>query len=100
VPEDLHLSASTVDVHADDMRTKHGTADSRVEESMAGLPAGAAAALGAKVTEWQAATSTLYCNMAGHSDGFRMGAMAYSQGDETGATDIGKAGEQIPDLGL
>ncbi|MCV7251780.1 MULTISPECIES: type VII secretion target [Mycobacteriaceae] len=100
VPEHLHLSASTVDMHADDMRTKHGTADGRVEESMAGLPAGAAAALSAKVAEWQATTGVLYGNMAGHSDGLRMGAMNYSQNDETGATNIANAGEQMPDSGL
>jgi hypothetical protein len=100
VPEDLHLSASTVDMHADDMRTKHGTADGRVEESMVGLPAGAAAALGAKLTEWQAATGVLYGDMAGHSDGLRMGAMNYSQNDQTGAENIANTSSQIPVSGL
>ncbi|MDT5066709.1 MAG: hypothetical protein QOK02_2864 [Mycobacterium sp.] len=99
-PEDLHVSASTVDMHADDLRTKHGAADGRVEESMRGLPDGAASALGAKMTEWQATTGAIYGNMAGHSDSMRRGAAKYSQTDQTGADDIENVGDQIPDLGL
>ena len=99
-PEDLDLAAATVDMHADDLRTKHGEADGRVEQSIAGLPAGAAAALGAKVAEWQATTSAIYGTMAGHSQGLRTGATAYAQTDEKSAATVEKAGEQILDLGL
>jgi uncharacterized protein YukE len=100
VPEDLHLSASTVDTHADDMRTKHGAADGRIEESTRGLPAGAASALSAKVTEWQATTSTLYGNMASHSDGLRMGALKYSQNDQSSAASLEKVVDEISEFGL
>ncbi|MCV7251615.1 hypothetical protein H7J86_05520 [Mycobacterium hackensackense] len=79
------------------MRTKHGAADVRVEESMRGLPAGAASALGAKVTEWRTITSTIYGNMASHSDGLRMGALNYSQNDQTSTANIENAASQIPD---
>ncbi|MCB0940697.1 MULTISPECIES: hypothetical protein [Mycolicibacterium] len=54
VPEDLHLSAATVDMHADTVRVKHASADGRIEGAQRGLPASSAAVLISTVAKWQA----------------------------------------------
>ena len=59
-PEDLHLSAATVDVHADDMHARHFAADGRMEAAQPGLPTGSSAALTGAVTKWQADTTALF----------------------------------------
>ncbi|MGB5113097.1 MAG: hypothetical protein WBO08_16375 [Mycobacterium sp.] len=50
IPEDLQVSAGTVDAHADNVRAQHFAADSRLEAAQPGVPMGSAAALGAAVT--------------------------------------------------
>ena len=59
-PEDLHLSAATVDVHADNMQARHFEADGRMEAAQPGLPAGSAAAVTGAVAKWQADTSAIW----------------------------------------
>lgn len=58
-PEDLQVSAATVDVHAGTVRTRHAAADGQIEGAQRGMPAGAAVALGAAVTKWQTDTAAL-----------------------------------------
>ena len=91
-PEDLHLSAATVDVHADSMKARHFEADGRMEAAQPGLPAGSAAALTGAVAKWQADTTAIFGRMVDHSDGLRTGAAAYVQTDDEAASDL--------DLGL
>jgi hypothetical protein len=95
VPEDLRMSADTVDAHADAIRAGHFAADSRIEAAHAGIPAAAAVALSTTVTKWQADTTAILGRMVGHADGLRGGAAAYVETDEG-------AGQQINgvDLGL
>ena len=99
-PEDLHMSAATVDVHADDVQARHFAADSRIEAARAGLPAGSVAALGTAVAKWQADTTALFGRMIDHAHGLRAGAAAYLQVDESGASDIKKAEQQVSELDL
>jgi len=102
VPDDLHLSAATVDVHADEVQLKHATADGRIEAAQVGLPAASAAALNTKVTKWQADTAALFGRMVDHSTGLRAGASIYQQTDHKGANEIEAAGAAISpdDMGL
>lgn len=100
ITEDLQVSAATVDVHADGMRARHGAADGKTESSQHGLPAGAAVALGAAVTKWQADTSTLYGRLVDHGQGLRDGAMAYRIADEDGAAEVDAAGRRASELDL
>jgi hypothetical protein len=97
VPEDLQLSAATVDVHADSVRTKHAAADARIDGAQKGLPAGSAAALGAAVVKWQADSTAMVNRMIGDSTGLRNGAAAY-----VAATAVESAGSHIrpEDMGL
>jgi uncharacterized protein YukE len=91
-PEDLHVSAATVDGHADSMKARHFEADGRMEAAQPGMPAGSAAALTGAVAKWQADTTAIFGRMVDHSDGLRTGAAAYTQTDHEAASDL--------DLGL
>ena len=95
VPEDLRMSADTVDAHADAVRSGHFAADSRIEAAHAGIPAAAVAALSTTVTKWQADTTAIFGRMVGHADGLRTGAAGYIHTDEA-------SGQRIDgvDLGL
>ena len=102
VPEDLHLSASVVDVHADTMRARHAAADSQIEGAQLGVPSAAAGALQGAVTKWQKESSIVYGRLVGHSTGLREVAAAYLRTDETGGQGLAAAGNAMPsiDLGL
>lgn len=102
VPEDLHLSAATVDTHADHLQVKHATADSRIEAAQRGLPAGSAASLGTAVAKWQADTTALFGRMVDHSTGLRAGAAGYQETDQDSASEIDAAAAAInpDDMGL
>jgi uncharacterized protein YukE len=93
VADDLKLSASHVDVHADGLRLAHGSADGQIEAAQPGVPAGSAAALNGALAKWQGDTTALFTRMVGHSTGLRSGAAAYEQTDAQSA-------ERILDLGL
>ena len=99
-PEDLHMSAATVDAHADDVWLKHGAAHGRIEAAQVGVPTGSAAALSAALTKWQAETTSLFSRMVEHGGGLRDGAAAYEQVDQDGAADIAAGGDEVPDIGL
>lgn len=98
--EDLHVSASTVDAHADEVWLKHGSADGRIEAAQVGVPAGSAVALTAAVTKWQGDTTALFSRMVNYGGALREGAATYEQVDEKGAADIKAASEQVSDLDL
>jgi len=102
VADDLKLSASQVDMHADSLRLSHGTADTQIEAAQSGLPAGAAAALGGAVTKWQQESTVHFTRMVDHSTGLRSGAATYDEVDSQSADNLSAAGENIapPDLGL
>ena len=99
-PEDLHLSAATVDVYADNMHARHFEADGRMEAAQPGLPAGSAAALTGAVAKWQGDTSAMFGRMIDHSHGLRSGAAAYLQVDDDTTTDITRAEQAVSDLDL
>jgi uncharacterized protein YukE len=102
VPEDLHVSAATVDVHADDVQVRHSTADGRIEAAQVGLPTGSAAALSSAVAKWQVNTTALFGRMVDHSAGLRAGATLYQQTDTDGESEIETAAAAISpdDMGL
>ena len=100
VPEDLHISAARVDMHADDLWTAHTAAHGRIEGAQTGLPAGASAALSAATAKWQAASTQFYQGLTGHGEGLRGAAAGYTRQDEQGAENLTAAGEKTLDLGL
>jgi hypothetical protein len=100
-PEDLHLSATTVDMHADNVRVKHASADGRIESAQRGLPVGSAAMLTSTVAKWQADSAALFGRMVDHSTGLRTSATAYVTTDTDNGTEVEAAGNQMqPDVNL
>lgn len=94
-PEDLHVSAGTVDAHADTVRVCHVEADSRVEASQRGVPTAAGAALSGVMAKWQTDTTAIFSRMVDHAHGLRTGALAYVQTDQSSGTSIESTGQQI-----
>ena len=99
-PEDLMVSASTVDAQADGMWLKHGTADGRIEGAQKGVPTGSNVALTAAVAKWQADSTALFGRLVDHSQGLRVGAAAYENTDVQKAGNIAAAGDQMTELDL
>ncbi len=95
VPEDLSVSAATVDAQADAVRVKHASADSRIDSAQPGVPAASAAALSATVAKWQADSTTLFGQMVDHSSSLRAGSVAYASTDADNAATLKAAGSQI-----
>ena len=101
VPEDLHLSAATVDMHADSVRVTHASADYRIEGAQRGLPAGSAAMLTSTVARWQADSTAIFARMVDHSTGLRMSAVAYVSTDTQSGAAVNLVGNQIrPEVDL
>lgn len=101
VPEDLHLSAATVDMHADSVRVLHASADYRIEGAQRGLPAGSAAMLIGTVARWQADSTAIFARMVDHSTGLRTSAAAYVSTDTQSGAAVSAAGNQIrPEVDL
>ena len=94
-PEDLQVSAAIVDVHADAVRTRHAAADGQIEGAQRGLPVGAAVALGAAVTKWQAVSAALVGRLLDDSAGLRAGAAAYVTTDQDHAAAVASVTRQI-----
>jgi hypothetical protein len=99
-PEDLHVSAATVDAHADAVRTRHFEADARVEASQRGVPAASVAALGEAVTKWQIDTTVMFGRMIDHAHGLRSGATAYTQTDDVSGEALNRSERRISDVDL
>ncbi|KUI05358.1 hypothetical protein AU189_03025 [Mycolicibacterium acapulense] len=101
-PEDLMVSASTVDAHADGMWLTHGTATSRIEGAQKGVPPAANVALSAAVAKWQADSTALFGRLVDHGHALRAGAAVYEQTDGQNAENLKAAGDQMTalDLGL
>ena len=101
VAEDLQMSAGTLDVRADDLWTRHATADGRIESAQRGVPAGSVAALMSAVAKWQNDSCALFGRLVDHGDGLRAGAAAYLQTDYDGAKALAAPGALSElDLGL
>jgi hypothetical protein len=100
IPEDLQMSAGTVDTHADNVRAQHFAADGRMEAAQPGMPMGSAAALAVAVTKWQADTTTMFGRMVDHAHGLRTGAVKYTETDQSAGNGIEQASRQISDVDL
>ncbi|ORW02543.1 hypothetical protein AWC14_06355 [Mycobacterium kyorinense] len=84
----LHISAEQMNVHHADLRAAHAAADSDIEGAQSGWVGASAAALQAKLAEWQATTEKLCGSMADHEQAFRAARAAYLKVDGESADDI------------
>lgn len=95
VPVDLQVSAFAVDGYADSMKAQHAAADGRVEGAQRGLPLGAAAALRAATTSWQAESARLFARMVEHSAALRTSAAEYVRTDQDNGAAVDGAASTI-----
>jgi WXG100 family type VII secretion target len=87
-PADLHLSADRMSVHHADLRAAHAAADSDIESAQSGWVGASAAALQAKLAEWQATTEQLCGSIADHERAFRAAGNRYQAVDGHSADSI------------
>jgi WXG100 family type VII secretion target len=84
-PVDLHMSAAHIDVHHTELKAAHTAADGAIEGAQAGWVGASAAALQAKVAQWQATTTQLCGDIASHGAAYRTAANAYTANDGNSA---------------
>ncbi len=84
-PIDLRMSSDHMDMHHAELLGAHTAADGAIEEAQAGWVGASAAALQARLVEWQAATARLCGDIAAHGDAFRAAAAGYETTDTDSA---------------
>jgi WXG100 family type VII secretion target len=84
-PIDLRMSSDHMDVHHGDLLAAHGAANDAIEEAQTGWVGASAAALQAKLAEWQSVTAELCTDVAAHSEAFRSAAAGYETTDTDSA---------------
>ncbi len=87
-PVDLHMSSDHMSMHHADLRAAHAAADSAVQGAQTGWVGASAAALQAKLTEWQAATTKLCGDIEYHGQAFRSAGLDYEHTDDEGSKNI------------
>lgn len=102
VPEDLRASAAKVHSHADELQVRHISAHGRIEASLAGVPAAAAAALSAAVAKWQADSAVTFGNLVQHGGAMGSSEVKYSatEGSSSAAIEAVGANGSATSAGL
>jgi WXG100 family type VII secretion target len=80
-PVDLQLSSDHMDMHASELSTAHGAANSDIEAAQGGWVGASGAALQAKFAEWQEVTTRMTTDVAAHGAAFRQAAHGYASVD-------------------
>ena len=94
----LRMSADFMDMHGEDLRRAHETADTSIVDSAAEWVGASAAALQAKLAEWQGVTAHASNEFAYHNAAFKKVATEFEKMDEEGATALMRSRDQITDL--
>lgn len=84
-PIDLRMSSDHMDMHHGDLLAAHGAANGAIEEAQTGWVGASAAALHAKMAEWQSVTVQLCADIAAHGEAFRSAAAGYETTDANSA---------------
>ena len=95
VAEDLHVSATVVNCHAQDVEALHASADAQIEAAQPGLMGLSAAAIAEKAATWQGVTQALCAQLADHSAAFRTSALDYQTTDDHNAGAVGQIGAGV-----
>jgi WXG100 family type VII secretion target len=99
-PATLHISASEIDVSADDLRAQHGSAHGRISAAQAGWIGASAAALTAKAAQWEEESAAHYAELVKHGHHFRSAAASYLDTESGASAEIDNVGSDLGDLGL
>jgi WXG100 family type VII secretion target len=87
-PEDLLISGARVNGHADDLEAHHAASHADIHAAQAGMVGASAAAMEAKLTQWQSTTVALTNRLTDHARALTSGGMQYSQSDRKNAAII------------
>lgn len=87
---DLHMSADHMDMHHTDLQASHAAADGDIESAQTGWTGASAAALQAKLAEWQTTTETLCASVSDHGESFRTAGHSYADVDVDGEEKINR----------
>ncbi|WP_431236102.1 WXG100 family type VII secretion target (plasmid) [Mycolicibacterium psychrotolerans] len=87
-PEDLTRSGQAVAWHCDDVAERHASADALIEGATPGWTGASAAALAARMTQWQATTAALVEQLGTHASNFTGARVVYDTTEEHGAQEL------------
>lgn len=85
---DLHVSANHMGMHHAALRAAHAKAYSDIDAAQTGWVGASAAALQAKLAEWQATTEQLCGSIADHEQAFRAAGKTYETVDGHSADNL------------
>ena len=83
------MSSDHMDMHHAELRAAHAAADSDIAHAQAGWVGASAAALQAKIAEWQTTTEQLTGDIAAHGAAYRAAANGYTDNDSNAAEAMG-----------
>jgi WXG100 family type VII secretion target len=96
-PDQMRAAAVHVDGQAEDISVGHASVHSRMEAAQAGWAGASAAALTARVAEWQTSVALIGSRIADHGAAFHGGAEAFAQSEDQNRqalTEVGLAGAE------
>lgn len=95
-PADLATSAVMVQGHAEDVQVGHGAANTRMAAAQPGLVGLSAAAIGAKVAQWQAVTEALYARLVSHGEALAGSAAGFAFTEDHNMQAVASVGQIAP----
>jgi WXG100 family type VII secretion target len=90
--EDMVGSAIHVTGQGEDLAMGHLASDNRMESAQAGWQGTSAAALAAKLADWQPKSKVLLARVADHAQGLHTAAAAYAAMEEDNAQALNRVG--------
>lgn len=96
--DDLRMSADFMDMHGEDLRREHAAADTSIADSAAEWVGASAAALQAKLAEWQRVTAHATGEFTYHNAAFKKVAVEFETMDDEAAVSLMRTRDQIADL--
>jgi WXG100 family type VII secretion target len=99
-PEDLLISGAQVRGQADDVEAGHAASDAHIYAAQAGMVGSSAAAMEAKLAQWQSTTVALTNRLTEHAQALTTGAGDYGESDQRNAAIIADVGGQAAETGM
>ena len=92
-PADLAVSAVMVHGHAEDVQIGHGAANTRMVAAQPGLVGFSAAAIEAKVAQWQVVTEALYARLVSHGEALAGSATGFAVTEDHNMQAVASVGQ-------
>jgi WXG100 family type VII secretion target len=99
-PEDLLISGAQIKGQADGVEAGHAASDANIYAAQAGMVGSSAAAMEAKLAQWQRTTVALTNRLTEHAQALTTGAIEYGDSDQRNAAIIADVGRQAIETGM